>query len=70
MRIIKHALVTCPLPRVKGMAEDYEALKARKLFKAWARGHNYKKSRQRAIGAKGLWLYRPERFKYNTECPR
>ena len=45
-------LVTRPLPRDGGMAEDHGAPEAGQLTRVWTRGHTETESRQRVSGAK------------------
>ena len=45
-------VVTEPLPRDGGMAEDHGALEAGRLPRAWTRGRKETESRQRVSGAK------------------
>ena len=45
-------LVTRPLPRDGGIAEDHGALNAGQLPRAWTSGRKETKSRQRGSGAK------------------
>ena len=45
-------LVTQPLPRDGGMAEDHGAPEAGQLPSVWVRGHKETKSRQRVSGTK------------------
>ena len=49
-------VVTRPLPRNEGMAEDHGAPKVEQLPRAWARGRTETKSRQRVSGAKSPLL--------------
>ena len=48
---IKDVVVTRPLPRDGGLAEDHGALEAGQLPKAWTRRHKETESGQRASGA-------------------
>ena len=45
-------LITRPLPRDRGIAEDHGAPEARQLPRVWTRGHKETESRQRVSGAK------------------
>ena len=45
-------LITRPLPRNRGMAEDHEAPEAGQLPRVWTRGHRGTESHQRVSGAK------------------
>ena len=45
-------VVTTPLPRNEGMAEDHGAPEAGQFPKAWTRGRKETDSRQRVSGAK------------------
>ena len=45
-------LITRPLPRDGGMAEDHGAPEAGKLSRVWTRGRKEMESRQRVSGAK------------------
>ena len=45
-------LVTRPLPRDGGMAEDHGAPEAEQLPRVWTRGRTQTESRQRVSGAK------------------
>ena len=45
-------LITRPLPRDGGMAEDHGASEAGKLPMAWTRGRRKTENRQRVSGAK------------------
>ena len=45
-------LITRPLPRDGGMAEDHGAPEAEQLSRVWTRGHRETESRQRVSGAK------------------
>ena len=45
-------LITRPLPRDGGMAEDHGAPEAGQLPRVWTRGHRETESRQRVSGAK------------------
>ena len=45
-------LITQPLPRDGGMAEDHGAPEAEQLPRVWTRGRKEKESRQRVSGAK------------------
>ena len=50
------AVVTRPLLRNGGMAEDHGATEAGQLTRAWTRGRKETESRQRVSGAKSPWL--------------
>ena len=45
-------LITRPLPREGGMAEDHGAPEAGQLPRVWTRGHKETESRQRVSGVK------------------
>ena len=47
-------LVTRPLPRDGGMAEDHGAPEAGQLPRVWTRGHTETESRQRVSGAESV----------------
>ena len=45
-------LVTRPLPKDGGMAEDHRTPEAGQITRVWTRGHKETESRQRVSGAK------------------
>ena len=49
-------LITRPLPRDGGMAEDHGVPEAEQLHRVWTRGRKEAESRQRVSGAKSLLL--------------
>ena len=51
-RLLLLLLVTRPLPRDGGMAEDHGATEAGKIPRVWTRGRTETESRQRVSGAK------------------